>query len=68
MSPFKEEMGFMSEMDSKKPKRKKKKSKSYFDMHDMIYPGGIIARLCRTRTPDLTKFSLRHVLKRFKLT
>lgn len=69
MSPFKQELGFMSEMDSKQPKRKKKKKvKTFFDMHDMIYPGGVIAKLCRTRTPDMTKFSLKHVLKRFKLT
>ena len=70
MSPFKEELGFMSEMSnkSKSKKKKKKSSKQFFDMHDMIYPGGIIAKLCRTRTPDLTKFSLKHVLKRLKLT
>ncbi len=33
----------------------------------MLFPKGKVAKLCRTRTPDLAKFNLKDILIKFKL-
>jgi len=33
----------------------------------MLFPKGKVAKLCRTRTPDLNKFNLKEILIKFKL-
>ena len=36
-------------------------------MHDMLFPGGKCSKVCRLRTPDMDKFSVTEVLRKYKL-
>jgi len=40
----------------------------FHKLHDMLFPKGKMAKLCRLRTPDLTKFKCKKILTSFKLT
>ena len=51
----------------KKRKKKKKKIKLFYNLNDMLFPKGKVAKLCRTRTPDLAKFNLKEILIKFKM-
>ncbi len=55
--------------EPKQPKqKKKKKEKQFFNLHDMLFPKGKVAKLCRFRTMNFSKIKLKEILIKFKLT
>jgi len=39
----------------------------YYNLHDMLFPRGKVAKLCRFRTMNFSKIRLKEILVKFEL-
>ena len=64
--PTEEREAYLTEVKPK-PEKKKKKVKVYYNLHDMLFPRGKVAKLCRFRTMNFSKIRLKEILVKFEL-